>query len=110
MALEVHGGRNLSLAYQERVLIGQGIPTIPKQLLQKIRSWEYIDLAELHPAANSPPTDAAPARFLLFPGCEVVRQKKQQITTIADWVQAFAVYMAAIVLECLWGLFRRPSS
>lgn len=83
----------------ERVLIGQGIPTIPKQLLHKIRNWEYIDLAELLPAASTPPTDVAPARFSLFPGCEVVRQKKRQITSIADWVQAFAVYMAAIVSE-----------
>lgn len=31
----------------ERVLVDQGLLTIPKSLLQKIRNWEYVDLALL---------------------------------------------------------------
>ena len=36
----------------ERVLIGQGIPTIQKSLLQKICRLEYVHLAELLPAPS----------------------------------------------------------
>ena len=75
--------------------MGQGIPTISKSLLNN------VDLAELLPGAGSDTANAAvptpPARFSLFPGCEVVRTKKHQMGSIVDWVQAFVVYTAAIV-------------
>ena len=34
---------------QQQLLVGQGIPTIPKSLLQKIRRWEYVDLQSYSP-------------------------------------------------------------
>ena len=36
----------------ERVMVGDGLPAIPKRLLAKIRNWEYVDLTELLPAAD----------------------------------------------------------
>ena len=82
----------------ERVLIGNGLPTVPKKLLQKIRNWEYVELAELLPTANPSASSGLPsARFQLLPGLDVVRQRKRQITNITDWTQAFAVYVAALV-------------
>ena len=36
----------------ERVLVGDGLPAIPKRLLTKIRNWEYVDLTEPLPAAD----------------------------------------------------------
>ena len=81
--------------------MGQGLPTIPKPLLQKIRNWEFMDLALLLSTSttqDSSQVDSPPvARFSLFAGCEVVRHKRRQINSIADWIQAFVVYMAAIV-------------
>ena len=63
----------------ERVLIGNGLPTVPKKLLQKIRNWEYVELAELLPTANPSASSGLPsARFQLLPGLDVVRQRKRQ--------------------------------
>lgn len=94
------GGQALSATTTERVLIGVGLPTIPKALLEKIQRWEFTDLVDLLPApstydavANSSPQ----AQFVLFPGCELARPKRRQILSIVEWVQAFTVYTAAIV-------------
>ena len=85
----------------ERVFIGNGLPALPKKLLTKIRNWEYIELADLLPAPHSagdPYGNGPPAaRFPLFPGCEVVRHKRRQITSISQWTQAFTIYTAALV-------------
>ena len=62
-----------------------------------------MDLALLLPTSttqDSSQVDSPPAaRFSLFPGCEVVRHKRRQINSITDWIQAFVVYMEAIVSE-----------
>ena len=77
-----------STALGERVLIGNGLPCIPKKLVDKIRSWEFVELSDLLPSSN--PMDASvssgtpTARFSLFPGCEVVRHRKRQIANIMD--------------------------
>ena len=87
----------------DRVLVGSGLPSIPRKLLAKIRNWEFVELSELLPASS--PTEASTssgvpaARFSLFPGCEIVSHKKKQIADIAGWTQAFAVYTAALVSE-----------
>jgi len=70
-------------------------------MLDKIQRWDYVDLAELLPSANI--HDAAASvqspRFSLFAGWEFVRPKRKQIDTILDWVQAFSIYMAALVAK-----------
>ena len=85
----------------ERVFIGNGLPALPKKLLTKIRNWEYVELADLLPAPHSagdPYGNGPPAaRFPLFPGCEVVRHKRRQITSISQWTQALTIYTAALV-------------
>ena len=87
----------------ERVLLGNGIPCLPKKLVSKIRAWEFVDLAELLPTANaseSATSSGIPsARFSLFPGCEVVSHRRRRISNIVDWCQAFVIYMAALVSE-----------
>ena len=40
---------------------------------------------------SSPLHDSFP-----FPGCQFVRHKKRQIANIADWIQVFTVYVAAM--------------
>lgn len=83
------------------MLIGLGLPTIPKHLLEKIQWWEYIEMANLLPSTitddSALPASSTPAHFPLFPGYEIIISKKQNVTSIAEWVQVFAVYMAAIV-------------
>ena len=86
----------------ERVLIGIGLPTIPKALLEKIQRWQFTDLVDLLPAPSTYMYDAvannsSQAQFTLFPGCEFVQPKRRQIFSIVEWVQALTVYTAAIV-------------
>ena len=77
----------------ERVLIGNGLPTVPKKLLQKIRNWEYVELAELLPTANPSASSGLPsARFQLLPGLDVVRHRKRQMHRLDA-----GVYVAALV-------------
>lgn len=102
--LQALAGRSITTpAQSERILISQGIPTIPKPLLQKIRRWEFIELRELLPAGStadaSPAMGGAAARVPILPGFELVRQRRRQITNIIEWTQAFLVYMAALVSE-----------
>ena len=43
--LQVMAGQPQAAAgSSERVLIRNGLPTVPKKLLQKIRNWEYVEL------------------------------------------------------------------
>ena len=78
--LQSASSTNLSLS--ARVLIGPGLTTIPKQLLDKIQRWEFVEIAELLPSSNAEdatlPSSSSPARFSLFPGCEVIRVKMKQ--------------------------------
>ena len=43
------GQPQASLAVGGRVMIGNGLPAIPKKMVNKIRNWEYVELAELPP-------------------------------------------------------------
>ena len=84
----------------DRVLVGSGLPSIPKKLLAKIRNWEFVELLPTSSPTEATTSSGVPAaRFSLFPGCEIVSHKKKQISDIADWMQAFAVYTAALVSE-----------
>ena len=89
---------NIPHAAKDRVFISSGLPTVPKQLLEKIQRWEYIDLVELLPAPTVYDEMVnAPAKFTFFPGCEILRPKRRQIESIVDWVKAFTVYCAALL-------------
>ena len=67
-------------------------------MLEKIQRWEFIDLVELLPAPTlHDELTNPPAKFALFPGCELVRPKRRQIESILEWVKAFTVYMAALL-------------
>ena len=64
-------------------------------------SQRNLDLAELLPSTNPLETTAfhgpPSGCFALLPGLEVVRQRRKQILTIADWTRAFAAYTATLV-------------
>ena len=85
-----------SAVVTQHVLVANGIPTIPKNLLLRIRRGEYVDFADLLPAVN-PADQSSALRFSLLPGYEVVRRRRHNISTISEWMQAFIVYAAAVV-------------
>ena len=81
----------------ERVLIGRGLPSIPKRLLEKILRWEYVDLIELLPQSSfydAASTQGEPQRYGLLPGFEIIKQRKRLIDSITQWL--CIVYVAAL--------------
>ena len=86
-----------SSSHSEKVLIAQGLPAIPKKLLQKMHNWEFIELGQLLPQSSSHDAAAGDTqRFALFPGFELVRANKKVITNVVDWVKCFSIYIAAM--------------
>ena len=69
----------------EKVIIAQGLPAVPKKLLQKMHHWEFIELGQLLPQSSSHNAAAGGTqRFALFPGFELVRANKRVITNVMD--------------------------
>ena len=60
--------------------IGDGLPAIPKRLLEKLQRWEFAELGELRPLrANevlNPEPD--PQRFIILPGLEAEGRRRNR--------------------------------
>ena len=81
------------------VVVAEGIPPIPTKLLDKIRKWEFVDLALLLDE-SSHRKDEVPfshdGRIILIQSVEQAQKRRKQIVDIHAWTEAFAVYMAAL--------------
>lgn len=96
-------GRDISLVggsgKSTSSVIAEGMPPIPQKLLDKIRRWDYIDLALLlndpyHKVEELPIQQQG--QVILFQSVEQAQKRKKQIEDISSWVQAFSVYVAAL--------------
>jgi len=88
-----------SRAAQERVFIGEGLPTVPKRLYNRMVAWEFVDLAELRPhGALEATQESDQQKLLVMPahGFQVSKARKKPIKEINTWVQCFVVYMVAV--------------
>ena len=89
-----------SRAAQERVFIGEGLPTVPKRLFNRMVAWEFVDLAELRPlgALEAIHQESEQQKLLVMPayGFQVSKARKKPIKELNTWVQCFLVYMAAV--------------
>ena len=71
------------------ISIGAGLPPVPKKLVERIQSGDFIDMAELLPdrlgtQGNTPSKD------------EKSKRPKRQVASITEWVQCFCIYMAVL--------------
>ncbi len=73
---------------QARVWVGDGLPTIPRKVHERILKWDFVDLGDLRPlgALEKLNQEPDPLKFVIMPGLEVARAKKSQITDIQRWV------------------------
>ena len=74
------------------VYIGEGLPPVPQKLAERIRRWEFIDMAELlpefwglTPSAKEPEGKPNPQ--------QTAGRRPRRVTDIASWIQCFAVYV-----------------
>ena len=73
------------------VSIGTGVLPFPQKLVERIQAGEYVNMVELLPdrlgAHGSSPAKEEKGS----------KRPKSQITSIAEWVQCFGVFMAVVV-------------
>ena len=74
------------------VYIGEGLPPVPQKLAERIRRWEFIDMAELLPEFwGSTPSTKEPGGK---PNPQqIAGRRARRVTDIASWIQCFAVYV-----------------
>ena len=68
------------------VYVGEGLPPVPVKLAERIRRWDYVDMAELlpefWPVAKPDDTD----------GRKAGQKKPRQITDFSTWLHCFATF------------------
>ena len=83
---------------QSKVWIGDGLPTIPKKLHDRMLHWEFTDVSELRPVG--PPESIKQKQetqnYIIGPGFKVAKAKNRQIEDISTWLQCFGVYVAVL--------------
>lgn len=87
------------------IVITEGIPPIPTKLISRIRSWQYIDFADILTCTLSGPEDASALttpisnQIIMVQSMEEVRKKRKQVIDLASWLQGFAAYAAALTSD-----------
>ena len=71
------------------VRVGAGPPPVPKRLVKRIQSGEFIELAELLPDHMMEPTSSAIGSGK--------GEKRRHISTILEWLQCFTTYMSVVI-------------
>ena len=81
-------------AAHRAISIGQGLPPVPKKLVNKIESGEYLDMAELLPDRLG-----SYRSLTLEDKGGVPKSKRRAVTNILEWIQCFSIYIAIIALK-----------
>ena len=81
-------------------VVAEGIPPIQTKVLERIRRWEFIDLASLLADPTHKPEEVAvPSvnhQVVIVQSLDQLHRKKKSISDLTSWLQAFTVLMAAI--------------
>ena len=68
---------------QPKVFVGEGLPSIPAKLQERILRWEYIDFADLRPLGASgfevSNPETGPQKLIVLPGMEVTKAKRKPV-------------------------------
>ena len=79
------------------VMLGTGLPPLPKKLVDKILAGEYVDFAELPPArgkAQAVP-QALEGQIVVVQTADLL-QSRCVIPDLATWMQCYAIFTAVI--------------
>ena len=89
-----------SVASSATSLVAEGLPPIPTKIVEKIRRWEFVDLALLLQDASSKSEELLlqqhGSQVMIFQSVEQAQKRKKQIGDIVSWARAFSIY--AVVL------------
>ena len=79
------------------VMLGTGLPFLPKKLMDKILAGEYVDFAELPPArgkARAVP-QAQEGQIVVVQAADLL-QSRRVIPDLATWLQCYAIFTTVI--------------
>ena len=82
------------------ILLGHGIPPLPKKMVERMINWEYVDFSELPPAKISglkAPMDNG--TILLVQSADLLKQQRRLIPNITVWVQCFCIYAGVMAMK-----------
>jgi len=82
--------------YNPAVVIGGTLPSLPKKLIDKIHSGQYVHFTEFPPAKGRVRTPLYDGQLLLVQMEDVARSKKL-IPDFPTWPKCFANFMAVLV-------------
>ena len=80
------------------VVMAEGIPPISCKLVEKIKQWEYIDLATLlddHPTSDQ--GALLNGQLTVVSSNSQRRRQAKAISDILTWLQAFSIFTAVLV-------------
>ena len=84
-------------AQSKLVSVGTGLPSLPKTMVDRIISGQYVNLSELPPARGcARPLPNAEDSYIMVIRAEDLAGTRKLISDLATWLQCFAVYMAVV--------------
>ena len=95
---DVKGGQGTDKG-GETVMVAEGLGPIPRKVVQKIQSEEYVDLEELLKFPHHQGEVPLPQRqkgVVVIQSVESLKKCKPRITVFPQWVEAFAIYVAVL--------------
>ncbi len=89
-----------SQAHQSLVSVGTGLPAIPKKLVEKILSGEYVDFCELPPMKGKgrPSPQVGEGQIVVLHAADLASSKKA-IPDLVTWLQCFSLYVAVVAAK-----------
>ena len=82
------------------VVLGTGLPSLPKKIVDKIVAGEYVDFAKLPPArgkARAVP-QALEGQIVVIQAADLL-QSRRVIPDLATWLQCYAIFAAVIATK-----------
>ena len=79
------------------VSVGAGLPSLPKKMVDRILSGQYVDFSELPPArGRARPLPSAEDGHIVVIRAEDLSGARKLIPDLATWLQCFGLYIAVV--------------
>ena len=87
-------------SHASSVATGEGLPALPKRLVDKIIAGDYVDFSELPPAKGKSkgPSQALEGQVVVIQAAELMSSRKI-IPDLATWSQCFNLFAAVVVKQ-----------
>ena len=94
----VEQGRPANPSTSSLVSLGEGLPLIPRKMVEKIQAGDYVDFSDMPPAKGK--ARSLPPHWeghILVVQLEDLEGSKRLIQDFQTWVQCFSMYAAVVV-------------